>query len=224
MIHPSSMIKYLDINTGGVFNTTIDELFKHYIENVKILDSDKCESEIVFNLSHNIKTCDWYGWTQLLKIKKVPVKQWTQLSIHVHGSSLILSTGSVVPSYDPTNPTCGFHGEIKYPFELKSIESLNQDDSIRAWRYVEFAKRYRCECGKLYSKLHINDVCDICKKEVRYDDKLESDFWHPISVKTFDDSSSYGYQITTGSGFCNINNFHLYTKNDKEKNIGRHVK
>lgn len=199
MIHSSSIVQYLDIDKDKSFETSIDDLYKKYIENAIQVNSDECISKIDFTNNHNIKISDWYGWSQLLCIKRVKVDKWIELIVNQKQLqySLILGEGMLVPSYNPYNSSRGFHGEIKYPYELKAVESFTERDILRAWKLVDFKDR--------------SDSTD------------EAEFWHPTFIYPHKSDNNCGYIIHTKSGFVNVNKFHLYT-NDINDDLRKHIK
>lgn len=219
MIYPTSRIKCLDIQRQQHRKCTMNELYQEYIYFVEYDENDIAS----INLSkQNIKTCDWYGWTQLLEIKKVPVDKWVTIKINDYEPPLIVAANSLVPVYDITNPVTGFHGEVKYHFNLKPASELTKNDLLRAWRYIEYDHRFQCNCGTIMGKKNKGVKCNKCESLVQYKELLEKDFWYPSEINRQYLPYSHGFEVVTKSGYVNINNFHLYTRKDNpEKN---HVK
>lgn len=225
MIHPNMNISIIDIDAEKANICTIDEFYKRYIEHSEEINTDDCISRINFSWA-NIKITDWYGWTQLLSVEKVPVDKtkWMELrvglkDIPIAESAIILSSETPVPSYNPYKSTKYFHGEIKYLFEVKTFESFSKEDYLRVLSLMPFNSKYSCKCRKLYGIINKNSTCSKCKTLVEYNDKNTQDFWHPISLKSIETDKNYGYRITSKSGFYNVNKFHLITNDDKKKHI-----
>lgn len=226
MIHPLMNVDIIDINASKHNVCTIDNLYKHYIEHSQEINTDACISKINFS-GMNIKITDWFGWTQLLLIEKISVDkmQWIKLDIQSEdipsiGASIILSSETPVPSYNPYGPTKHFHGEIKYPFEIKPFGSFDNKDYLRILSMIPFKSKYSCNCGKLNGFHNKDHICEKCKSVVEYsDDKLNNEFWHPTSIEHGMSDKDYGYRIYTKSGFYNVNKFHMIVNDTKKKHI-----
>ena len=138
MQHPTTMIHWADISSTEVVEDTFSALYQHYsIDSAYVkIDSNHKDiqniSEIDFS-NRNVKLKDWYGWTQLLKLRRVETKYkicWEEL--RVANSSLIVSLDTIVPAYSsPVDYILGFHGERKYPFTPKPYKDMDRNEYLR---------------------------------------------------------------------------------------------
>ena len=190
MIHPNTAIQYLDIKVGEPRYKTINDLYKEYSHKPELLITGKDYRSTDINfIGDNINITELFGWTKLLGIRRIeytdpksPVKWY---KIKAGNKEVIVSQDELIPFYDISNHTLGFHGEVKYEYVLKQILKSTNQDHIR---------------------LH-NGEDD--KGNI-----IEFDTRKIISVPLIENNFNYGYEINTRSKFFNGNDIHLYGSNE----------
>lgn len=124
MLFKNTRIQLLDISNKVSIDDTIGNVFSKYF-----IKSDELGS-IDFN-DMNVKISDWTGWTQLLQIRRIENKDIKFLHLHstendkLERTSIYLTEDHIIPSYS-LNTMNGFHGEVKYSYEMKYV----MDDNI----------------------------------------------------------------------------------------------
>ena len=145
MIHPNTLLYYIDIKNPDPKYKTPDQLWQEYCHKARTIfdvsDNPNKYSEddpfskieqIDFEPS-SIKITDTFGFTDLISIKKIglfkPIK-WLDL-FTVDDLHAIISEDEYVPIfYNKTN--IGFHGEVKYQYGLvKTNEIIEKGGFIR---------------------------------------------------------------------------------------------
>lgn len=129
MLHPLTNIRWIDTNKQRSTSNSVKILFQAYAHMAKELKKDYYRIE--FN-DDSVKITDWYGWSTITAINRIkPEKQIDWFGLSIANQGIVVSRETVIPIYDEDNPMKGFHGEVKYPYILKDINSINQYDKIR---------------------------------------------------------------------------------------------
>ena len=131
MLHPTSEVQWMDIGFHKSYISSIADLFSKYsFKANKISDT---VSEILFDGNNIVKVTDWFGWTDVLSIRKIDnVERWNWV---VTDSNIIYcSPDTLLPVYSLESIKIGFHGEVKYSFIIKEIQDLTMNDDIRVRR------------------------------------------------------------------------------------------
>lgn len=153
MLSGYTQIQWIDTNKKITQNNTISKLFQSYVERTEngfdqtlgvIID------EINFDETDGLKVKDWYGWTSVIKIIRYYKCHGRLCLIENNENSLPINENGIFPVYDPNNPIKGFHGEIKFPYEVKNVTSLKNGDYARFISY-----NYESEELKDFTKIQI---------------------------------------------------------------------
>lgn len=136
MHHPTTMIHWADINSTEVLESGFSTLFQRYSVDSVEVSSKKDDIRSIYEIDfrdRNVKVKDWFGWTQLLKLRRIETKYkicWEELKIA--NSSLILSLDTIVPVYQSlVDFIIGFHGERKYHYEAKPYKDMGHGEYLR---------------------------------------------------------------------------------------------
>lgn len=177
MIHPLTKVQWIDVKSQQVFTDTIDKMFQMY--SLKAKDNDN-ESEII--LDSIVKVTDWYGWTDVVSIKRIECCiVWKH--IYAATKSVVLSNNTTIPVYEDDSSYKGFHGETKYNHIIKSLCDIRSGDMIRIRRGID-----------------------------DYGNEVEFANVELLQNKECIPTENYGYEIVTKSGFFNANNIHLFSR------------
>lgn len=134
MLSGFTKIQWIDINKKVSRHDTISKLFQSYIErseNKFDSNSGLTFNEINFDETDGLKVKDWYGWTSVIKIIRHDKCDGRYCLIETDEISLVMNEYGLFPVYDPDNPIKGFHGEIKFPYEVKILTALKNGDYAR---------------------------------------------------------------------------------------------
>lgn len=138
MIHPRTKVHWLDTNKGENTESGIADLFRAYALLLKIptttaYDKNRgvIEARVEFPDDINVVVKDLFGWTAVSSIvKKAYDDDWLHVQIYDHVIDVTHNT--LIPVYTYIDsPMTGFHGELKYPLELKEAHELRIGDLIR---------------------------------------------------------------------------------------------
>lgn len=185
MIHPDTMIQWMDVDAGEVITGPVKDLFQKYslkaeYKTLNVHGTESTLASIAFNSDDNprVKITDGYGWTDILCLYKKPkYSYWRNIILGRY--ELMVTRFTFVPTFvqsDIDNPKTGFHGEIKYPYTIKSTEQIREYDFIRI-----------------------------------FDTGLDNEgFIQPIIDNFFDTGIECEYDITTKSRFFNANKIHMF--------------
>lgn len=129
MLHRSNKIQWMNVNDSISKIDTIDRLYTEYAHRMCIQSPEK--SEIYFGKDSSIKITDMFGWTSIIAIQKLLVsKEWRKINTTIN-QSIIVHSNTLVPIYDPSKPSRGFHGEVKYPYVFKNPDKILPGDVTR---------------------------------------------------------------------------------------------
>lgn len=132
MVHPLTQVQYIDIKNGQPRYKNINELYQEY--SYKVTNISNNISEIDFT-NENVKITELFGWTQLLNIRKIiydnPIN-WVE--IKAANKFIDVSYDELIPIYKIDDSIIGFHGEVKYKYNLKHYHEIINDDYIRIYR------------------------------------------------------------------------------------------
>ena len=121
MIGANTNILALDVDKGEPFNGTISDLFKSYPR----YQSD--EDGVTILRHPHLKLTDWTGWTDVTEIQCVPYDvniHW--FTVSCADQSIVVSDDELLVIYDKNgNPYHGFHGDVKFKYQLTSIFNIN---------------------------------------------------------------------------------------------------
>lgn len=133
MIHPETSIQYIDIKTGEPKYKSINDLYQEYAHKAITSDNGSREiSDISFE-NENILITDLFGWTKLISLTRIKyldsIPTWRKISSY--DKHVIVSDDELIPFYDINDTIIGFHGEVKYKYDLKSINEIDLHEYIR---------------------------------------------------------------------------------------------
>lgn len=133
MIHPSTLIHWIDINSEEVVEDTISSLFQKY----SYLREDGNNKISTIDFSRiNVKIQDLTGWTKIKLVKLFNVEKIDWYRIEIADKSIVISGDALIPIYDNLKPERGFHGEIKYPYTFKNPGKIFPCDNLRLYRGI----------------------------------------------------------------------------------------
>lgn len=150
MVHPRAKMTWLNTETQECRTDYVTNLYQDYSVYAQELRTGS--GWIDFN-SKNIMVQDLYGWTQLLMMRKITGLErvdWVSINPRLDPKKfLVLNYRSVLPVYsEPLQEKIGFHGEVKYRFQLKEVKDIDPEkDRIRI--------RFEDEFGQIMFKIHI---------------------------------------------------------------------
>lgn len=132
MISENTNVHCLDIREERSIIKSIEEIFQMYSSRL-IFDSST--KEFIIDLKkYDIKIHDLFGWTKIeyLKKKHISPSDWRELHIPSICDPITMTADSIMAVY-PKEPKSirGFHGETKYPYELRNIHMINDNEKIR---------------------------------------------------------------------------------------------
>lgn len=197
MIFPSTQVQWMDVTTEKVRIDSIMSMYQTYSYREYNYEENRVSekiSEILFE-EETVKTTDGWGWTDVIAIRKIDMTACA--FVQANGHQLRLCPETLIPIWDINNPVKGFHGEMKYPYEVMSI-------------------------GYLFSKClddeHNPPENPIVK--IRSQDSDPRDFAQLKSVTLKDSHRAYNhsYQIITKSGFYNANDIVLWGRENIPEN------
>lgn len=132
MLSGNTDIHILDIETEESLHMPIVDIFDTYI-----MHADMSTGIIDFT-KLNVKIKDWTGWTQLLSIRSIKNtddvnwKLVTPKDEELPNAELRM-VNQILPIYSNSDTTkIGFHGEVKYNYQLIDVNELPTDAMLRA--------------------------------------------------------------------------------------------
>lgn len=129
MLHPLTNIRWIDTNNERSTSNSVKVLFQVYAHKARELKEGY--HRIEFN-DDSMKITDWYGWSTIKAINRIrPERQIDWFGVISANQGIVISRETIIPIYDETKPMRGFHGEIKYPYILKDVNSINPCDKVR---------------------------------------------------------------------------------------------
>ena len=185
MIHPDTQVHCLDLFIENSIRGSINDIFQKYYHKAVIKDNGKIKvAEIDFTQDPLIKITDLFGWTDVIKIQKVPFNyesdRW--IDVLVANKQLMVTDNTLIPFYRINDSKRGFHGEVKYSYTLRYPLKSKPGDYLRLRNGIN-------------------------------PDGSETEFAIPelISFNKSDyDHMAYGFRIITKSRFYNANDIHLF--------------
>ena len=131
MIHPKTNIQILDIaQTGdGSSSIPIEKLFRYYYHNSRMTE----DGTRYISFISPINITEQFNWTRIIQLNQVKGPfQWKLAK--VENTYLYMNKHTLIPVYDIEEAWSGFHGEVKYPYKIKTIQDLQEGDNIRLRR------------------------------------------------------------------------------------------
>ena len=132
MLSGNTVIHILDIESEESLHMPIVDIFDAYI-----MHADMSTGIIDFT-NLNVKIKDWTGWTQLMSIRSIKNtddvnwKLVTPKDEELPNAELKM-VDQILPIYSNSDATkIGFHGEVKYSYQLTHIDELPMDGMLRA--------------------------------------------------------------------------------------------
>ena len=181
MVYPTSKLQWIDVNSEESIIGEIQKLYSIYSH--KAQEITKEISEINFEKNNDIvKIQDHYGYTDLIKLKKIKSNMPIWYSMEIDNNLLVIDNKIKIPVFDTSESTKGFHGEVIYPYKLKSIYSLTKKDIVKIRRNPINVKFNMPEFARIADVSQLNTT--------------ESTFYH-------------GYVIITKSKFYTIENIYI---------------
>ena len=121
MIAPNTPIQIVNPSTGEFLSSPVDNIFQKfslYIDRNSYCKDNYHEPIIIFPKHLHIKISDFYGWTDIISIKRIDVdndnKKWISLNVNRYNIDVLEDT--IIPCFDTSAPIKGFHGSIEYPY------------------------------------------------------------------------------------------------------------
>lgn len=122
MIHQNSKIKWIDTSVYGVFVSSVDQIFQHYITTARLLDGE----EFIDFSKRNVYIQDMLGYSKVMKISRDAVVPLEWLELSVEDRSILVTGDTYFPVYDISEPpTKGFHGDIKRNYTMKQVVHID---------------------------------------------------------------------------------------------------
>ena len=131
MIEESTMIQILDIDIGESKPKPVLEVYREYLSKAKCIETVDYNILDFSNLDVHIQ--DWTGWTKLLLIKKwiAPRSVRTLTAMWCPAPLITVYDYTLVPVYKMQNAVRGFHGEVKFAYDLKPATDLQVGNLLR---------------------------------------------------------------------------------------------
>lgn len=132
-------VQWLDVNRNISRHDSINKLFQSYIEKSKSEtdNSGRLFDVVTLDESDGVKIKDWYGWTSVLKIIHYNYYEGRLCHIKSNKDSIFINEYGLFPIYDPSRSIIGFHGEIKFPYEVKHVKDLKNGDTTRVSKHKD---------------------------------------------------------------------------------------
>lgn len=181
MLHPQTQIQYIDIKDGEPRYKSINAFYQEYSHKSKLVISAPEEKlfEIDFT-DMNVMITDLFGWTQVLKVKKIVIQvPITWVDICAANKQILLSGSTLVPYYKLDETSRGFHGEVKHAYVLKNPSKADENDYLRIHN----------------GETPTGEPTEFVRQEI---------------IHTFESNTVTGYEIITKSRFFNANDIHLF--------------
>lgn len=181
MVNHESEITWMDVNHREVYTGSISKMFGRYA--ARAIVSPNGLMRIEFNSDRNVvKVPDWRGWSDLIMLgREEGITDWIVLTT-TRGKQITATHNTLVPIYDTSQVTSGFHGETKYAYTLTRFDSVVPGDTVRV-------------------RHQVNDD----------DISIDFDHVSKIEIIGNSLGPMIGYDIVTKSGFYNCNDFYLWT-------------
>ena len=189
MILPDTIVQWIDVKTEKVHIGGVSDLYRAYAHKA---NHNNNTSQIMFDRDSNVKITDSWGWTDVICIKKFDGIDCVAI-LNANGHQLRCHHTTLIPFWDIHNPVKGFHGEMKYPFEVATLHKILAELMNEGWDgdRVSFIVKIRSQDSdpRDFAIIKISDIGD--RKN-----------WSETSC----------YQIITKSGFYNANDIVLWGK------------
>lgn len=131
MVVGNTKVHCLDIYEERSIIKSIEEIFQMYSSRMNFDSSTK---EFTIDLrNYDVKIHDLFGWTKVecLKKRHVSPKDWRELHVSLVSKPITMTSDSVIAVYPKIESIRGFHGETKYPYEIRNIHMINDNEKIR---------------------------------------------------------------------------------------------
>lgn len=129
MIHPKTFIQILDVSRDGSDTIPMEKLFRYYYHLSKLQE----DGTRLISLIQPIHVTEQFNWTRIIEILQIKGNyHWKKM--HVENTEIYLNERSLIPVYQVDDAYTGFHGEVKYPYETKTVLNVQNGDNIRLRR------------------------------------------------------------------------------------------
>lgn len=181
MIYHDSEMMWMDVSDRDVYTGPVSKMFGQYALRAATLQDGLIRLE--FNSERNIvKVPDWRGWSDMIRFdRQAGINNWIRLTTD-GGKSIMATPDSIIPVYDVSKVTSGFHGETKYGYVLTKFFDVRLDDTVRVRHQIN-DDDVSIDFG------HISSI-DITKNALE---------------------TQIGYEVITKSGFYNCNDVYLWS-------------
>ncbi len=190
MIHPSTKISVVNIETGEDAIQPIASLFQSYADRI-IASPFGLEFVVEFDRGE-LKIMDNLGWTDVISITKRKYDgDWRVLSVEGI-DPIIVTPNTLIPAYNPEAVKIGFHGTRKYELILKNPEKFTAEDCVRV---------RQSPSGEEWFHPTVTSG-------------LES-VQFPVDMQVDNpEYKGYAFQILTMSKFCNCGKISMFAEHD----------
>lgn len=128
MVHQSSIIQWMDLDTKEVKEMEISRMFGQYIS--KAIKVSENIMEVTFK-NDRIKVTDWKGWSRVLSItRESNITEWYKLTTKF-GTTITATPCTTIMIYNPDKMHRGFHGESKYEYIDTTVRAIKIGDVVR---------------------------------------------------------------------------------------------
>lgn len=137
MIDSSSTVMFLDTRDEVAKRIPLSSLFRKYaiytkspMKGISVLDFDSFKRE-----NQKFMVNDWNGYTEIHYIvthNSVSIGKWYKLKTD-YGNEILITGNTQIPVYDPETSKVGFHGEVKYKFDLKWADQVSGKFWVREY-------------------------------------------------------------------------------------------
>lgn len=118
VIYSENKTQFLVLSSGKILDCSFSDLF------TKVDFKKDSKTLMIPNTTLYIR--DALGWTKISKIRLIE-KEVIPLKLFINNNCVIVSTTILIPVYN-NQIIRGFHGEIKYSCNLKSIDQIKEND------------------------------------------------------------------------------------------------
>ena len=129
MIHPKTLIQILDVSRDGSDTIPMEKLFRYYYHLSKVQE----DGTRIIHLIQPINITEQFNWTRIIEILQIKGNYYWK-KMHVENVEIYVNEHSLVPVYKVDDAYTGFHGEVKYPHEIKTGLTVQNGDNIRLRR------------------------------------------------------------------------------------------
>lgn len=184
MISGTMQTMWLDVKSGNINRGDFSKLFGAVSHHESFYDGPKMCIPITEESS--MKIPDWRGWTDIIAIERKWMEGWWSITT-AQGKLLVCTPETLIPVYNPTKLTKGFHGESKYDVKYVGAEEVEPGNFIRVRNIVDPEKFHSIDFDKV------------------------------VSVKENDEHArGFGYNVITRSGFMNCNDIYVMNSHQKK--------